>query len=84
MNLSLPESLKNFVDEQIAKGGYGTASEYIRQLLREEQKRQLRQEIDAKLVAALESGEPVNVTPEYWDTKRRELMNRHQAHENDS
>ncbi len=84
MNVSLPQSLKSFIDEQITKGGYGTASEYIRQLLREEQKRQLRDEIDKRLLAALQSGDPIEVTPEYWERKRRELLQRLEAEENGS
>jgi antitoxin ParD1/3/4 len=39
MNISLPELLKSFVDEQVAKGGYGTSSEYIRELIRRDQER---------------------------------------------
>jgi Predicted transcriptional regulators containing the CopG/Arc/MetJ DNA-binding domain len=34
MNISLPEALKAFVDEQVAGRGYGTSSEYIRELIR--------------------------------------------------
>jgi antitoxin ParD1/3/4 len=37
MNISLPESLKSFVDEQVEGGGYGTISEYVRDLIRKEQ-----------------------------------------------
>jgi len=40
MNISLPESLKSFVDERVARGGYGTSSEYIRELIRHDQYRQ--------------------------------------------
>ena len=35
----LPDSLKSFVDEQVAQGGYSTSSEYMRELLRKEQDR---------------------------------------------
>jgi Arc/MetJ-type ribon-helix-helix transcriptional regulator len=41
LNISLPEATRSWVEEQVRKHGYGTVSEYIRQLLREEQKRQL-------------------------------------------
>ena len=34
MNVSLPESLKDFVDEQVTRRGYGTSSEYVRELIR--------------------------------------------------
>jgi antitoxin ParD1/3/4 len=39
MNISLPETLKDFVDEQVSHGGYGTSSEYVRELIRRDQDR---------------------------------------------
>lgn len=39
MNISLPESLKAFVEEEVARRGYGTTSEYLRELIRKEQER---------------------------------------------
>ena len=36
MNISLPESLKTFIDGQVAERGYATSSEYIRELIRRE------------------------------------------------
>ncbi|QMW23326.1 type II toxin-antitoxin system ParD family antitoxin [Sandaracinobacteroides saxicola] len=41
MNISLPDSLKQFVDRQIAEGGFGTSSEYVRSLIRLDQDRQM-------------------------------------------
>ncbi len=40
MNISLPDSLKDFVDEQVSSRGYGTSSEYVRELIRRDQDRQ--------------------------------------------
>jgi antitoxin ParD1/3/4 len=40
MNISLPETLRRFVDEQVAGRGYGTSSEYMRDLIRNDQDRQ--------------------------------------------
>jgi len=40
MNISLPDSLKGFVDEQVASRGYGTSSEYVRELIRRDHDRQ--------------------------------------------
>ena len=40
MNVSLPQSLRSFVDEQVASRGYGDASEYVRELLRRDRDRQ--------------------------------------------
>jgi antitoxin ParD1/3/4 len=39
MNISLPDALKSFVDEQVAGQGYGTVSEYVRELIRKDQDR---------------------------------------------
>jgi antitoxin ParD1/3/4 len=39
MNISLPDGMKSFVDEQVAERGYGTSSEYVRDLIRREQDR---------------------------------------------
>ena len=36
MNISLPDSMKTFIDEQVSEHGYGTGSEYIRALVRRE------------------------------------------------
>jgi antitoxin ParD1/3/4 len=36
MNISLPDSMKRFVDEQVASRGFGTSSEYVRELIRRE------------------------------------------------
>ena len=40
MNVSLPESLKDFVDEQVSRRRYSTSSEYVRELIRRDQSRQ--------------------------------------------
>jgi antitoxin ParD1/3/4 len=39
MNISLPDALKAFVDEQVTQRGYGTSSEYVRELIRKDQDR---------------------------------------------
>ena len=40
MNISLPESLKSFVDQQVTSRGYSSSSEYDRELIRKDQDRQ--------------------------------------------
>jgi antitoxin ParD1/3/4 len=39
MNISLPEALKSFVEEQVDQRDFGTASEYLRELIRRDQDR---------------------------------------------
>jgi antitoxin ParD1/3/4 len=38
-NISLPNALKSFVDEQVNLGSYATSSEYVRELTRRDQDR---------------------------------------------
>ena len=49
MNISLPEEMKAFVEAQMARDGFASASEYLRALIREDQKRRARRELEAKL-----------------------------------
>ena len=45
MNVSLPETLKSYVEEQVTYGGYGTVSEYLRELIREDKKRKAQERL---------------------------------------
>lgn len=76
MNIALPESLKTFVQERVASGGYSSVSEYIRELIRSDQKHRLEERIDALLLEGLNSGDPVEVTPAYWEAKKQRLAER--------
>ena len=78
MNISLPETLKQFVEEQVKSGGFGTASEYVRALIREAQLRAARQELDAKLLDGLDSGPASPMTREDWDELKRRVWERHE------
>jgi antitoxin ParD1/3/4 len=50
MNISLPDQLKDFVDEQVGSGRYSTVSEYIRELIRDDEKRKAREKLEALLL----------------------------------
>jgi antitoxin ParD1/3/4 len=75
MNVSLPETLRTFISER-AKGRFGSTSEYICELIREDQRRAAQEKLEAKLLEGLESGAPIEVTPEYWEKKRQQLVER--------
>ena len=76
LNISLPVATRSWVEDQVKKHGYGTVSEYIRQLLRDEQKRQMREEIDRNLLEALDSGEATPLTRKDWQDIEREGLKR--------
>lgn len=67
MNISLPDSLKAFVDEQVSQRGYGTSSEYVRELIRRDQDRlQLRD----LLLAGAASAPTMPVDDSYFEGLR--------------
>lgn len=72
MNISLPETLKSFVDEQVSGRGYGTSSEYVRELIRKDQDRQRLRRL---LLDGAESG-PGRVADAAWFEDLRTLARR--------
>jgi antitoxin ParD1/3/4 len=76
MNIALPESMKSFVQERVAEGGYSSVSEYVRELIRADQKRRMEERIDSLLLEGLRSGEPIEVTPEFWEQRKQRLKER--------
>lgn len=76
MNIALPESMKHFVQERVTEGGYSSVSEYVRELIRADQRRKAEERVDALLLEGLDSGAPIPVTPEYWEEKKRKLTER--------
>ena len=78
MNISLPEPLKQFVDRQISTGRYSSASEYVRELIRADEKRKAEDQLEAMLLAGLKSPES-ELTKADWKAIRSEAMTRIQA-----
>jgi antitoxin ParD1/3/4 len=77
LNFSLPESMRAFIEAQVAKGAYTSASEYLRELVREAQKKAAHEVIEAKLLGSLQSGDPIKLSDEYWSSKRANIIERH-------
>jgi antitoxin ParD1/3/4 len=73
MNISLPDPLKEFVDHQVGEGRYSSVSEYIRELIRDDEKRKAEQRLEALLLEGLES-EETQLTREDLDDIRREAL----------
>lgn len=67
MNISLPDSLKAFVEERVAEKGYGTSSEYVRELIRKDQDRQQLRNV---LLEGAQSAPAGPADAEYFDALR--------------
>ncbi len=66
MNISLPESMRTYVEEQIKNGDYGTASEYIRELIRHDRAKKEHNKLESFLLEGLNSGAATPMTENDW------------------
>lgn len=74
MNISLPDQLKDFVEDQVGSGRYSTVSEYIRDLIRDDEKRKTQEKLEELLVEGIQSSGPSEMTREDWHEIRREAL----------
>jgi len=72
MNISLPDDMKAFVEDQAAKKGFRSVSEYVRSIILELQQQTARQQLDALLIEGLDSGPATLLTQKDWASVRRE------------
>lgn len=73
MNISLPESLRAFVEEQVSARGYGTSSEYVRELIRKDLDRQ---HLRALLLDGASSAPTAPVNEKYFEELRSNVHKR--------
>jgi antitoxin ParD1/3/4 len=66
MNISLPDSLKEYVKERVEEERYSTPSDYMRSLIRDDQKRRDEKRLEQMLLEGLQSGKKIHMTPREW------------------
>ena len=76
MTISLPDELKSFIEQRTKAGSFASNSEFIRQLVREDQKRAERERLEGLLLEGLDSGQPIRATDEYWKDLRKRVEQR--------
>ena len=67
MNIALPETLRAYVAERVDSGQYGNTSEYVRELIRKDQREQAIARLRAMVEQGLASGPAVPDTQADWD-----------------
>lgn len=70
LNVSLPDTLHAFLEKRVTEGGYPTASDYLRDLVQEDQRRKAQDRLDALLQEGLDSGPATPMTPQDWKEVR--------------
>jgi len=76
MNISLPDELKQFVDEQVSEGAYGSSSEYLRELIRQSQREKAAAFLRQLIAEGLASGPAEPVTKDTFEQMRKDLRKR--------
>ena len=66
MNIALPNSMRSYVAERVASGQYGNTSEYVRDLIRKDQREQRVQRLLGLVEDGLASGPARADTPVDW------------------
>ena len=74
MTISMPEPMREFIESEVARGDYGSASELFREMVRERQKRHTQERLETLLLEGLESGDSIEVTPEYRSKRRENII----------
>jgi antitoxin ParD1/3/4 len=72
LTISLPDSLKEFIDREVESKGFGNVSEYVRSLLREAQAKEADARLEALLLEGLMAGEDIPLTADFWRDLRQD------------
>ena len=76
MTISLPKDLKEFVKKRSLTAHFGTPSDYIRGLIREDAKRLEEERLEHELLKGLRSGKPIPMTKDAWKQLTAEAARR--------
>ncbi len=84
MNVSLPEPLKRYVDGKVSSGLYGSASEFVREAIREKLMREQEREraeaiLASRLIEGLDSGQAIPFSDDYTRKKKAAFLDRLRA-----
>jgi len=75
VNISLPDSLREYVESRVAEGSYSSATDYFLELVRRDQQQE-QQRLEGLLLEGLASGEAVEMTEQDWAQIRERVAQR--------
>jgi antitoxin ParD1/3/4 len=76
MSISLPKHLKEFVKQRTQQANFGTSSDYIRGLIREDRKQLEQERLEQELLQGLRSGKRIPMTAQAWKRLRADVAAR--------
>lgn len=75
MNISLPSPLKAYVQQRVKRDGYGNISEYMRELIRDDQQKKAKERLDQLLLEGME-GKDRSIDASYWNDLQQHITAR--------
>ncbi|MBW2245042.1 MAG: type II toxin-antitoxin system ParD family antitoxin [Deltaproteobacteria bacterium] len=66
LNISMPQDLRDMIDERCSRGGFATPTEYIRQLVREDLAQEQERRLETLLLEGMESGDAGVMDKKAW------------------
>ena len=81
VSVSLPDHLKDFIEEKVQEGGYGDSSQYLYHLICQDIAQTMPENLEQQLLEGLESGKPIDVTDDWWEQKRTHLLENHPSNQ---
>lgn len=76
MNISLPETLREYVEERVAEGSFANVSDYVRALIRDDRAKRAQANLEAMLLEGLASGPPIEANDAYWEDLKARVRKR--------
>lgn len=76
MNITLTEELREFIQQRVDSGDFGTPTEYMRHLIRLDKEQEATRRLEKALLAGIESGDAVEFTGEDWLEIRKTVRER--------
>ncbi len=77
MSIAIPDSMRSFLRDRVADGGFDSASDYIQSLISADQERRARDMLESEVLKGLDSGPSTPMTSEDWAEIRQEVAERH-------
>ena len=74
LNISLPDAMRAFIEDEVKRGDYSTPSEFIRELVRTDQKRKAEKQLEHLLLDGLKSGKATPMTKKEWAELRKRVL----------
>ena len=72
LNITLPQELKIFIEQEAEESGYATASDYIRELIREAEQRKSAEALELLLLEGLDLREKAKMSDAEWESRKQQ------------